>query len=181
MPFRLGVATTGVPDFLIATRFFGCAWFLSTSSKLAASACRPVAWLVRGCRRIFRVRQFAARQTLLHRRRETQSRLRANGASAPKWSDSARASALWQLRSRSRGDLLELSPELAARTRRSGIAHQQIAQLVQTDPIRAGRSKSAVDIPNAMDWNPRTTPSPSRSPAPPMPPDAVELTCTADW
>src|ERR1700688_2745826 len=42
LPFRLGVETTGVPDFFMATKFFGCAWFFSTSSKLAASACKLV-------------------------------------------------------------------------------------------------------------------------------------------
>src|ERR1700722_8412257 len=42
LPVMLGVATTGVPDFLMATRFFGCAWFFSTSSRLAASVCNAV-------------------------------------------------------------------------------------------------------------------------------------------
>src|SRR5579871_6738171 len=34
---RLGVATTGVPDFLTAMRFLGCAVFFKTSSRLSAS------------------------------------------------------------------------------------------------------------------------------------------------
>src|SRR5271169_1863953 len=39
---RLGVETTGVPDFLTATRFLGCAVFLRISCRLSASACKAL-------------------------------------------------------------------------------------------------------------------------------------------
>src|ERR1700690_1961167 len=37
LPLKPGDATTAVPYFFIANRFFGCAWFFSTSSNVAAS------------------------------------------------------------------------------------------------------------------------------------------------
>ena len=46
---KLGVATTGVPDFLMATKFFGCAVFFRISCRLSASVCRGSGFFERGC------------------------------------------------------------------------------------------------------------------------------------
>jgi len=54
LAFKLGVATTGVPDFFTATRLLGWAWFFSISSRFCASAWRsrepaPAAFPGPGC------------------------------------------------------------------------------------------------------------------------------------